>query len=142
MEKHNAVVKQITSIEKDLQAIQKRKVAEVESSDEDALDAFMSTLKSALPNKSEIIKMKFELQTLRKEEMRLIKLVNIAKPANLPPLEPQKINESLDKEDKPNSKALPIIGNRKKHKPLVRSFPYLILSAIILVEISSSYTCI
>lgn len=118
LEKHKAVVKQITNIEKDLQSSQKRKDAEIETSDEDALDAFMSNLKSALPNKSEIVKMKLELQTLRKEEMRLINLVNIAKPANLPPLKPQKIAESIDKEDKQGAKSLPLIGNRKKFKPL------------------------
>ncbi|XP_012265159.2 kanadaptin [Athalia rosae] len=121
LEKHKAVVKQITDIEKNLHSAQKQKVAEVNSSDEDALDTFMSNLNSVVPNKSETIKMKLELQTLRKEEMRLINLVNIAKPANLPPLKPQKTAEFDEKRDKKIIKASPLIGTKNKLKPLKTS---------------------
>lgn len=115
------MVNQIKSIEKDLQSTQKqRNSAEPESSDEDALDAFMSNLKSVVFNKSEIIKMKLDLQALRKEETRLINLVNIAKPANLPPLKPQKATtDSTHMEETQSAKVLPAIGSRKKFKPMV-----------------------
>ncbi|XP_046422207.1 kanadaptin [Neodiprion fabricii] len=118
LEKHKAVVKQITNIENDLRNAQWQKALEPESSDEDALDAFMSNLKTVALNKSEIVKMKIELQTLRKEENRLINLVNIAKPANLPPLKPQTSLESTDPENVQSAKSLPMIGSRKKFKVL------------------------
>lgn len=58
-----------------------------ENSNVDALDAFMSQLKSkSILNKSEKIKLKMDLQKLRKEEMQLLKLIDISRPANLPAL--------------------------------------------------------
>lgn len=60
--------------------------ANKESVEEDALDAFMSSLSSFALTKSDIAKMKLELLNLRKEEASLIKLLNLTRPANLPPL--------------------------------------------------------
>lgn len=60
--------------------------AKEKESNEDSLDAFMSSLNSFTLSKSDMTKMKVELQNLRKEEEKLIKLINLAKPANLPPL--------------------------------------------------------
>lgn len=68
-----------------LKEAQKNSAKEKESN-EDSLDAFMSSLNSSTLSKGDITKMKVELQNLRKEEMKLIKLINLAKPANLPPL--------------------------------------------------------
>lgn len=60
--------------------------AKNDTTEEDALDAFMSSLSSFALTKSDIAKMKLELQNLRKEEASLIKLLNLTQPANLPAL--------------------------------------------------------
>lgn len=75
----------------------------------------MSTLDSSALDKTEIRKMKIELLNLRKEEMQLLKLINIAKPANLPPLKPHvpTITKKL-KEDFKDLKS--VIGHKKSIK--------------------------
>lgn len=84
-EKHNEIMDKISHLTNRLKDAQESLMKEKESS-EDSLDAFMSSLNSSTLSKSDITKMKVELQNLRKEEVNLIKLINLAKPANLPPL--------------------------------------------------------
>lgn len=85
-EKYTEVTREIEDIEKRLKQSQKNENME-ENSNVDALDAFMSQLKSkSILNKSEKIKLKMDLQKLRKEEMQLLKLIDISRPANLPAL--------------------------------------------------------
>lgn len=75
----------------------------------------MSNLNSSTLDKTEIRKMKIELLNLRKEEMQLLKLINIAKPANLPPLKPHV--PIITKKSTENFKDLKsVIGHRKKIK--------------------------
>ena len=52
----------------------------------DALDAFMASIKSGAMDTKTKIALKKDLFTLRGEQQKLIKLVNIAKPPDLPPL--------------------------------------------------------
>ncbi|XP_032667757.1 kanadaptin isoform X4 [Odontomachus brunneus] len=85
IEKHNEIVNKISHLTNRLKEAQANSAKEKESN-EDSLDAFMSSLTSFTLSKSDITKMKVELQNLRKEEEKLIKLINLAKPANLPPL--------------------------------------------------------
>ncbi|KAJ8666909.1 hypothetical protein QAD02_008571 [Eretmocerus hayati] len=92
IEKHSQVTEKIKKIE-NLLAQQKANEKEVDDSSEDALDAFMSSLGSSTFDKTEMRRMKIDLINLRKEEMQLLKLINIAKPANLPPLKPYVPNE-------------------------------------------------
>ena len=75
---------------------------EEENSNEDALDAFMSSLSATSLNKADIKKIKIELINLRKEEERLLRLVNMTKPASLPSLTSQ-----------PTSNEVSIENNRK-----------------------------
>lgn len=82
----------ISHLTNSLKEAQENSTKEKESS-EDSLDAFMSSLNSSTLSKSDITKMKVELQNLRKEESKLIKLINLAKPANLPPLVSQASTE-------------------------------------------------
>lgn len=84
-EKHNEIVSKISHLTNRLREVQESSVKEKESN-EDSLDAFMSNLNSSTLSKSDMTKMKVELQNLRKEEVKLVKLINLAKPANLPPL--------------------------------------------------------
>lgn len=95
-EKHNEIVDKISRLNDRLKEAQEDN-AKVEKSNEDSLDAFMSSLNTSTLSKSDITKMKVELQNLRKEEMKLVKLINLTKPANLPPLVSQMQTE--DKKD-------------------------------------------
>ena len=60
--------------------------ASLDSDDLDALDAYMTALKSGAMDTKTRMKVKRQIFDLRKEEQRLQRLVNIAKPANLPSL--------------------------------------------------------
>ena len=52
----------------------------------DALDAFMASIKSGGMDTKTKMALKKEMFALRAEQQKLIKLVNIAKPPDLPPL--------------------------------------------------------
>ncbi|XP_012228597.2 kanadaptin [Linepithema humile] len=84
-EKHSEIVNKISHLTNRLKEAQESS-SKAGESNEDSLDAFMSNLNQSSLSKSDVTKMKVELQNLRKEEMRLVKLVNLTKPANLPPL--------------------------------------------------------
>ena len=93
----------------------------------DALDAFMSSLDSSTLDKTEIRKLKIELINLRKEEMQLLKLINIAKPANLPPLKPHvPLVTTKLKSDFKDLKS--VVGHVKKTKCNQVSFNYFLFS--------------
>lgn len=77
--------------------------AKARESNEDSLDAFMSNLNTSTLSKNDITKMKVELQNLRREEMKLVQLINLTKPANLPPLVSQVQTEY--KKDDPQQKS-------------------------------------
>ena len=82
---------------------------EAAGSNVDALDAFMSKLKSTtILNKSETTKLKMDLLKLRKEEEQLLKLIDISKPANLPALIPQVSNSQA-----PENKGKSLIKSNK-----------------------------
>ncbi|XP_035738487.1 kanadaptin-like [Vespa mandarinia] len=89
MEKHTTVVKKITDLVECMRRSQKfenESSKSVEDADEDTLDAFMSSLNATVLSKADKRKMKIELQDLRQEEAKLIKLLNPLRPTNLPPL--------------------------------------------------------
>lgn len=94
--KHAKLIESIKSTERIIE-LHKLKQLEMENADEDALDAFMSSLETSALDKTEIRKKKIDLLNMKKEETRLLKLINIAKPANLPPLKPY--TEKLPKEE-------------------------------------------
>ncbi|XP_033313440.1 kanadaptin [Bombus bifarius] len=86
LEKHKQVTKRISQLSTSIENWQSASSAKNDTTEEDALDAFMSSLSSFALTKSDIAKMKLELQNLRKEEASLIKLLNLTQPANLPAL--------------------------------------------------------
>jgi len=97
-----------------------RKNAKAGESNEDSLDAFMSSLNTSTLSKSDITKMKVELQNLRKEEIQLVKLVNLTKPANLPPLvsqvqiEDRSDNKNLQQKSNYSMKKISQLERRRK----------------------------
>ncbi|XP_012531728.1 kanadaptin [Monomorium pharaonis] len=84
-EKHNEILDKISRLNARLTEAQENN-AKAGETNEDSLDVFMSSLNTATLSKSDITKMKVELQNLRREEMKLVKLINLTKPADLPPL--------------------------------------------------------
>ncbi|CAL7952580.1 unnamed protein product [Xylocopa violacea] len=86
LEKHKKVTKRILHLSTSIKNWQNADSGKQQATEEDALDAFMSSLSSFTLTKSDIAKMKLELQNLRKEETNLIRLLNLTRPANLPAL--------------------------------------------------------
>ncbi|KZC08662.1 PREDICTED: kanadaptin [Dufourea novaeangliae] len=96
LEKHVNVVKRISYLTDSIKNWQHENSAKTETSEEDALDAFMSNLNSSTLTKSDIAKMKVELQAVRKEEAGIIKLLNLTRPANLPALVQQDVTSDQE----------------------------------------------
>lgn len=86
---------------------------------EDSLDAFMSSLNTSTLSKNDVKKMKVELQNLRKEEMKLVKLINLTKPADLPPLICQApIENDKDRSQQKSNFATKTISQIEKRRKL------------------------
>ncbi|KAJ8934387.1 hypothetical protein NQ314_013428 [Rhamnusium bicolor] len=93
LEKEKAVAASIADLEKQLAIAQeKNNSANNSSNEEDTLDTFMKELKDSKPDKQTVSKLKLELTKLKGEHANVIRLVNIAKPASLPPLVPQYVS--------------------------------------------------
>ena len=110
--------------------------AKAAESNEDSLDAFMSSLNTFSLSKSDITKMKMELQNLHKEEVRLVKLINLTKPANLPPLvsQVQAENQKNDREKlKASMKKISQLEKRRKFFEAKVSHLYFITFLILLL---------
>lgn len=91
LKKYERVTDRITYLINSIESWQKTNNEKEARTEEDALDAFMSSLSTTAFTKSDIAKMKLELQNLRKEEAGLIKLLNLTRPAYLPALACQPI---------------------------------------------------
>jgi len=85
--KHEAVVKEIAETETQLnKALERRAKAEKKSNEND-LDSYLAELKKgAQVDKETVTKLKVKIQNLTTEKDRLVKLINIAKPASMPEL--------------------------------------------------------
>ncbi|XP_041350933.1 kanadaptin-like isoform X2 [Gigantopelta aegis] len=113
-EKHKDISNQIEEIERKL-AQAKADAAVFEDEEEDALDAYMSAIKCGVMDTKTRMSLKRQLIELKKEEIRLRRLVNIAKPATLPEIiRPVLQNKPLVK---PN---LALVGRMKMHKTNVK----------------------
>lgn len=125
LEKHRTIIQKITDL---VESMRRSQIFESEPSkneqdeNEDALDAFMSSLNAPVLNKVEKRKMKMKLQNLRQEEARLIKLLNSLKPANtscityyvVPLNTQQKSSEMLDnKSNIKEEEILPMSNDEK-----------------------------
>ncbi|KAJ9593945.1 hypothetical protein L9F63_014659 [Diploptera punctata] len=92
VKKHSEVLSQLQELELEHHKVSmdmnKSTVKQEDEEEEDALDAFMMTLSKPAPDKTLLNKIKYRHDLLKQEEVRLRKLVNIAKPANLPELQP------------------------------------------------------
>lgn len=124
-EKHKEITTEIQDIEAKLEKA-KADEAAMENDDIDALDAYMSAIKSGVMDTKTKMKLKRRLMELKQEELKLKKLVNIAKPADMPEL---KRPEMVPKTSESKS-VKPLIGKmkgvhafKKFEKPVVKSVP-------------------
>ncbi|KAG6796129.1 kanadaptin [Apis mellifera caucasica] len=119
LEKHKEVTEKITHLSTSIQNWQNVNTTKIDTTEEDALDAFMSSLNSFALTKNDIAKMKLELQNLQKEESNLIKLLNLTQPANLPTLSYSNTNYSTDA-DMTVIKKIPSETKKLHHNSLIR----------------------
>lgn len=111
---------QIKELEKKLsQVCSKDDKDHKESTEEDSLDAYMNQLTDSKPDKIAINKMKANVTKLKNELSRIRKLINMVKPAELPPLQAQ----MLDDTTKLKKPVLPMIGKRKTGKVFLPAKP-------------------
>ncbi|KAK4881671.1 hypothetical protein RN001_004990 [Aquatica leii] len=114
VEKENLISSQIGQIENQLK-LAKQGTDNSKNVDEDPLDSFMKGLKDSKPDKQTISKLKSDLAALKAEHVNIVKLVNLAKPADLPPLVIQNTSTTDQAGSSRGSKSkLPIFGKRKK----------------------------
>ncbi|KAF5276730.1 hypothetical protein FQR65_LT03955 [Abscondita terminalis] len=128
VEKEKSISIQIAQIENQLM-LAKKGTDNSEAGGEDPLDSFMKGLKELKPDKQTVSKLKSDLVFLKTEHINIIKLVNLAKPADLPPLVPSSIGPIDQTEKTGSSKSiLPLFGKRKKIKVSLPQKPSNILS--------------
>ena len=85
LQKHKEIMKEIQETENKLEEA-KAEAAAFENEEVDALDAYMTAIKSGAMDTKTKMKLKCRLLELKQEEQKTRKLVNIAKPASLPEL--------------------------------------------------------
>ncbi|XP_076463473.1 kanadaptin-like [Babylonia areolata] len=92
--KHEEVQKRIAEIEFKLEQA-KAQADAMASEEDDALDAYMTAIKAGVMDTKTRLSLKRELLSLRTEEQRLRRLVNLARPADMPEL--KKLESGLKK---------------------------------------------
>lgn len=87
VKKHEAAEKEILETEAELKKALERKAKAEKKSSENDLDSYLAELKrGAQVDKETVTKLKFKIQNLTAEKDKLVKLINIAKPASMPEL--------------------------------------------------------
>ncbi|KAL4624266.1 kanadaptin-like [Arapaima gigas] len=116
-ETHDSLVGKLAEVEKELSETEKKLSSSAkgneQSSTEDPLDAFMSAVRSQGPLDSVARrKLHVRMAELRKESQRLHKLVELTRPAMLPPLQAAAGSQSTDS-TKAKKPSLPLFGAMK-----------------------------
>jgi len=87
VKKHEEAEKEILEIEVELKKALERRAKAEKKSNENDLDSYLAELKrGAQVDKETVTKLKVRIQNLTAEKDRLVKLINIAKPASMPEL--------------------------------------------------------
>lgn len=105
VETYESLVKKLQDTEKEIEGItvklQKNKIQAKKTdggeNEDDELDAYMSSLQSGVVDKKMQSKLQFQLNQMQQEQRRLMKLVEIARPVNLPALEKHSSNTHSEK---------------------------------------------
>ncbi|XP_069997060.1 kanadaptin isoform X3 [Penaeus vannamei] len=85
--KYNGVIEELSSLEEKLGEAERLK-QEADAEEEDDLDSFMQKLKTQVPDKHKRVTWKLRAIELRKEELRLRRLTNVARPLGVPEMKP------------------------------------------------------
>lgn len=109
------IAKDIAEVEGKLKKHEEAKRASNSDSNEDALDAFMSSLNTAVLSKSEVLKLKSTLQKLKKEEENFKKLVEITRPTSFPSLVTPTSGANEESKEQDRSK---VTDDRLEDKPV------------------------
>lgn len=112
MEKEKSLREEISKIEQQLRETENLNKNKYANNEEDSLDSFMKELNQPKLDKQTLIKLKMEITRLKKEHANVVRLANIAKPANLPNLE---LPSSSSTNNSKSSK-FPLYGKRLKVK--------------------------
>lgn len=112
-QKESELKKAITDIENQLQKTKKQSADAAATNEEDSLDSYMKSLKEPQLEKQTVSRLKSELMKLKQDYAQVTKLLNLAKPAQLPSLVAQSTSQA---ESAAKSKLLPVFGKKKKIK--------------------------
>lgn len=114
LEQERQLIENIEKINVQIDDYQNReRLAKKSSTNTDDLDDFMINLsKDKQLDKIEIRRMRIELQTLKNDHLRLQKLINIARPIDLPPLKLDNEINANKLMEKPKKFNLPLFGKR------------------------------
>ncbi|XP_023234233.1 kanadaptin-like [Centruroides sculpturatus] len=122
VETYETLVQKLQEVDKEIeeisQKLQTSKLAEknlVAQNSEDDLDSYMSSIQSGLIDKKMQSKLQIQLNQLQQEQSRLQKLVDIARPVNLPALEKQIPVSTNEKSMSDKKTHLPMTGAMKGH---------------------------
>ncbi|XP_071963209.1 kanadaptin-like [Antedon mediterranea] len=107
---YDKLVGQLEELEKEMKKVEDNLAKMANDKDEnkaeDSLDAFMDSIKSGFKDRNQRAKLKLRLVDLRKEHMKLKKLIDIAKPAKIPELKGTSSSKSTSSVTKPKTQAL------------------------------------
>jgi len=93
--KYNKVIEELCDVENNLAEAERLKaISEKTEVDDDDVEGYMKKLKTQVPDKHKRVAWKFRMVELRKEEARLRKLVNVARPLGV--LELKIYNNSIE----------------------------------------------
>lgn len=116
LEKLSNIQKEIKEIEENI-AKAKKETEAMQEDGMDALDAYMSAIKSGVMDTKTKMKLKRQLLELKKEEQKLQRMVNVAKPAALPDLKSSTEKAKTDKASLTFSRLRKPVGNTKPKSP-------------------------
>ncbi|XP_013394310.1 kanadaptin [Lingula anatina] len=116
-ETYESLTEKLQQVENEMQEIQgklnkaKEEQDKIMAEDVDALDAYMSAIKSGVMDTKTKMSLKRRLIELKQEQAKLTKMANIAKPANMPEVKKSVV---VPKPDQPPPKmTMPMFGKRK-----------------------------
>ncbi|XP_056634617.1 kanadaptin [Diorhabda sublineata] len=112
VEKEKSIANSIKDLETRISSIRAKIESENnQNNDEDSLDSYMKILNESNIDKRSISKLRTELSNLKLEQTKIVKLINLVRPANLPPLI---IKDAPSTSKDSTNKSLPLFGKRRK----------------------------
>ncbi|XP_033115928.1 kanadaptin-like [Anneissia japonica] len=133
---YDKLLLQLQDVEKEMKKAEENLAimaqGKMEHMPEDSLDAFMDSIKCGFKDRNQRAKLKLRLVDLRKEEMKLKKLINIAKPAKMPEIKSSFAGDGISSETKPKMQAMigKMHGAKKfRFAPLVTKVPTVTVSS-------------